>query len=147
MATNGYTIPIFSKDANGKITSLINPKNIDVVNQVLAKNLTEPRYQSHLDHLMLFSTTFMNMEKRIWFHCIYVISLTKIEHKLFLKDSVINKMIESSNNDINKAGVYSVYPSFRFDNRHQGAFFSLSAENEIVIHVPKTNSDGLVRTC
>ncbi len=155
MSGYGYTIIVGKTEydmenedvtSEQKFTRLLNDSSIKTITKVLTKNLKSKKYQCDLDHLMLFSTSFSNFSKWISFSCIYVISLEPIEHSLFLKDHDISSLIEDHQSVINKAGVYNSYASHRFNNSHQGDFFHLDEENNIVIHTPMTNSHGLVHS-
>ncbi len=143
MPDYGYTIIISEmyRDSLGReITkNHINKDSpqINEINTILRKQFDMSRYDCHLDHLMLFSTKFTNF--KIHYKCIYVISLEQIEHKLFLNDQELHKLLDSSGYSI-KSSVYSSYPSFRFNKFHIGDFFNLDDSNNVQMTIPNTKA-------
>ncbi len=145
MPNYGYTV-IISTNCIKQLSRNIqkgSPK-IDEINDVLRHQLKNPRYECHLDHLMLFNVQFSN-NNRDKFFCIYVISLAPIEHPLFIKGPEMNKLLDRPATANISADVYAYYPSFRFNNSHTGDFFHLGEYNTIVIQTNHTNSHGNVR--
>ncbi len=160
MATFGYTI-IFSSstyDVNTKqaTTKQIIDKQsrqINEINAILKQQFNNPRYECELDHLMLFNIRFYNMDKRITYHGLYVISLAEISNPLFITNTQLDKLLDSDRKtQIND--IYCSYPSFRFNKFHTGDFFHIENSDKnlqygdsgkIVINTPQTNSHGLVR--
>ncbi len=151
MATYGYTL-LFSTSTHDKTTyqpivkQLIDNKSskIQQINTILRKQFDNQRYSSHLDHLMLFSIQFMNMNTRTYYNGLYIISLTEIDNPLFINNKQLEALLDS-NHKITVNDIYSTRPSFRFNKFHSGDFFHLTESNDIVINTPQTNSHGLVR--
>ena len=135
MSTYGYTIVISSSTTR---------EQIHEINNVMRQQFNDSHYECHLDHLMLFSTQFYNMNKRIYYTCIYVISLAPIKHSLFLTDKELDVLLENPHPGNTKSIVYSGWPSFRFNKFHNDDFFHLDDNNKIIIHQMQTNSNGLV---
>ncbi len=152
MSGYGYTI-IFSSSKYDKtcdkkiVTQLVNKQSPEIqeINGVLRKQFENPRYDCHLDHVMLFSIKFMNMNTRIYYDGLYVISVGEINHPLFITNEKLDKLLES-NHKTQANDIYCTYPSFRFNKFHINDFFHLDDSNEIVIQKNQTNSHGLVRS-
>ena len=151
MATYGYTL-LFSTSTHDKIThqpivkQLIDNKSstIQKINTILRKQFDNPRYNCHLDHLMLFSIEFMNMNTREYYNGLYIISLAEIDNPLFINNNQLETLLDS-NHKITVNDIYYTRPSFRFNKFHSGDFFHVDQSNQIVINTPQTNSHGLVR--
>lgn len=142
MAGYGYTIPI-SYHKNGNTTVMVDSSQIEKINSILRKQFDYPRYGSDLDHLMLFSTEFYNFTKKTYYNCVYVISLEKINHKLFLNDDQLDDLLDNHTKICStKGAVYARFPSFRFNKFHVGNFFSLDESKKIVMNLPETNARG-----
>jgi hypothetical protein len=141
----GYTI-IFSTSKNEEVKQVIpgNSPKIQEINNVLRSQFNSPQYDCQLDHLMLFSISFFNMKNRTRYNGMYIISLAEINHRLFIKNSALQKLLDSQH-EIRGADIYSAYPSFRFNKFHVGDYFSVDDSDRIVINTPQTNSNGLFR--
>ncbi len=151
MATYGYTI-LFSTSTFNKTTlqpivkQLIDNKSskIQNINSILRKQFDNQCYNSHLDHLMLFSVEFMNIDTRTHYSGLYIISLAEIDNPLFINNKQLETLL-NSNHKITVNDIYCTHPSFRFNKFHSGDFFHLEQSNQIVINTQQTNSHGLVR--
>jgi hypothetical protein len=145
MPSYGYTI-IFSTLKNEEVKQLIrrdSPK-IQEINNVLRSQFNSPQYDCHLDHLMLFSISFLNMKTRTRYNGMYIISLVEINHRLFITNSALQKLLDSQH-EIRGGDIYSAYPSFRFDKFHVGDYFYVDDSDKIIINKTQTNSNGLFR--
>ena len=142
MPRYGYTI-IFSTSS----TRLIRKEspNIQEINNVLRAQFNNPQYECRLDHLMLFSISFLNMKTRVRYNGLYVISLVEINHHLFITNSALQQMLDSQHT-IRANDIYSAYPSYRFDKFHVGDYFYVDDSDKIVINKTRTNSNGLFRS-
>lgn len=158
MSGYGYTIIISENVSPNRNKGKVQKKNkeliaedtsvINDINDILRKQFTNQCYDSHLDHLMLFSTEFLNTTTFTHYKCIYVISLAPIKHDLFLNDIELNLLLGNHKDKDNKRDVYTYYPSFRFNKFHTDDFFSINKEsNQVVINKQQTNSHGLARMC
>ncbi len=149
MTVYGY-MSIFSSHTYDRSTGTQIIENdsqkIKEINSILTEQFEDPRYECHLDQLMLFSVSFRNCKTGIYYNGLYVISLVEINHPLFITNSVLERVLDC-NHAIRVNDIYSVYPSFRFDKFYTGDYFYLDESNKIVIHKPETNSHGLVRSC
>ena len=137
----GYTI-IFSTSSKQVIPK--ESPNIQEINNVLRAQFDNPQYECHLDHLMLFSISFLNMNTRVRYNGLYVISLVEISHPLFITNSALRQLLECQY-EIRGNDIYSAYPSFRFDKFHVGDYFYVDGSDKIVINKTRTNSNGLFR--
>jgi hypothetical protein len=137
----GYTI-IFSTSSKQVIPK--ESPNIQEINNVLRAQFDNPQYECQLDHLMLFSISFLNMKTRVRYNGLYVISLVEIRHPLFITNSALQQLLECQHN-IRGNDIYSAYPSFRFDKFHVGDYFYVDDSDKIVINKTRTNSNGLFR--
>ena len=151
MPDYGYTI-IFSTSKYDKVTdkesvtTVIDKTSpqIQEINNVLSEQFNKPRYECHLDQMMLFSITFRNCNTGIRYMGLYVISLAEITHPLFITNVQLQKVLDADY-IIRSNDIYYSYPSFRFNKFHNGCHFHLDESNKIVINNQKTNSHGLVR--
>jgi hypothetical protein len=141
MPRYGYTI-IFSTSSK-RLIRKESPK-IQEINNVLRSQFDNPQYECQLDHLMLFSISFLNMKTRVRYNGLYVISLVEISHPLFITNSALRQLLDSQH-EIRGNDIYSAYPSFRFDKFHVGDYFYLDDSDSIVINKARTNSNGLFR--
>jgi hypothetical protein len=147
----GYTV-IFSSHTYDRSSDTTTVKQIidkdssqiKEINNVFTEGFKDPRYDCDLDQLMLFPVSFWNMKTNIHYNGLYVISLSEINHPLFITNSDLQELLDSDNvfrtNDI-----YCNYPSFRFNKFHVGDYFYLTDNNDILFYKPQTNSHGLVR--
>ncbi len=141
-------------DENGnpqkKVIQILDVQSIEEVNRVLTNQLKSPIYQSDLDRLMVFSTTFSNFTLGITIWCIYVQTLGTIDHPLFLNKSDIHNLLKFDHNDLTWQRVCNSYSYgiHRFNNKHQGDFVRLNERNEVIILSPEENenSHGIVRS-
>ncbi len=150
MATYGYTI-LFSSSKYDKtvdqqiVTQLIDSHSpqIQEINTILQQQFYDQRYDSHIDHLMLFSVKFMNIKTHTYYNGLYIISLAEIKHPLFIDNAKLEKLLDS-NHRITVNSIYCNYPSFRFNKFYSGDFFQIEQSNNIVINNQQNNSHGLV---
>lgn len=149
MPDNGYTI-IFSTSKSGEssdnqVIAKDSPQ-IKEINNIFRKQFSNSRYDCHLDHLMLFSVTFLNMKTDVYYNGIYVISLSEIKHSLFLTNVALQKVLDSRD-PVRVNDIYCAYPSFRFNKFHEGDYFHIGDDNKIIFsNQQQTNSHGLVRS-
>jgi hypothetical protein len=136
----GYTI-IFSSETcdlssdTKAVTQIIEKDSpqIKEINNVFKEGFADPRYDCQLDHLMLFAVSFWNMKKNIHYNGLYVISLSEINHPLFITNRALEQVLDS-NHAIRVNDIYSKYRSFRYNKFYIGDYFYLDGSDNIVFH-------------
>ncbi len=151
MSSYGYSILIQTikrsdKKCDDTITTYIGSKEVADINTVLRAQYDNERYNCHLDHIMLYSIELQNFNTRTSYKCLYIISLSKIEHPLFIPTNEVFKKfgIRDGGRSLSYMDIYNTYPSFRFNKFHVGNFFELDSSNAIVFNELQTNSHDIV---
>lgn len=126
-------------DEESKLSPIkLQSEQMEEVNCVLREHFNDPRYTSHMDHLMLFNMFIDTV------NVIYVRTLSPITHELFIPSEDLAQKI-GSRNEITLDDVYDSYPSIRFDKFFQGTYVDYESPNStrLVFGVKSENSHRL----
>jgi hypothetical protein len=136
-----YTIPdLETGDENAKIiTPILTQNDMHTINTVLRTQFQSPRYQCHLDHLMLFNVNIYQRGEDI--SILYIRSLAKIDHPLFIPSDILGTKLKICH-PMSFRDVYSAFPRYAFDNMFRGNFVTLDHNDNININTVKENSQS-----